>query len=188
MATTNAAPGTRFAPAPGVYTLDESHSSVSFSARHLMVSKVRGRIPVSGGSLVIAEQPAQSSVEATIDVARVESGDPKRDEHLRSGDFFDTQHYPTATFRSTRVEDHGEGEFTLHGELTVHGVTRPVTLEGEYLGTQASPWNDTRIGFSAETEVNRKDWGLEWNLALEAGGVVVGDKVKLTIDAEFVKA
>jgi polyisoprenoid-binding protein YceI len=188
MATTNAAPGTGVAPAPGVYTLDESHSSVSFSARHLMVSKVRGRFPVSDGRLVIDEQPAQSSVEASIDVARVESGDPKRDDHLRSGDFFDTQHYPTATFRSTRIEDHGEGEFTLHGELTVRGVTHPVTLEGEYLGTQASPWNDTRIGFSAETEVNRKDWGLEWNVALEAGGVVVGDKVKLTIDAEWVKA
>ena len=96
--------------------------------------------------------------------------------------------YPTVTFRSTKVDDHGDGEFTLEGELTVKDTTRPVTLKGEYLGSQASPWGDTRIGFTAETEINRKDWGLEWNVALETGGVLVGDKIKLTIDAEWVKA
>jgi polyisoprenoid-binding protein YceI len=92
------------------------------------------------------------------------------------------------TFRSTKVNDHGAGEFTLEGELTVKDTTRPVTLKGEYLGSQASPWGDTRVGFTAETEINRKDWGLEWNVALETGGVLVGDKIKLTIDAEWVKA
>jgi polyisoprenoid-binding protein YceI len=177
----------RNVPVPGSYALDQSHSHVSFSARHLMVTKVRGRFPVTAGHLVIGEDPQQSSVEATIDVAAVESGDPKRDDHLRSPDFFDAANYPTVSFRSTNVEDHGDGEFTLVGDLTVRNTTRPVTLHGEFLGSQASPWGDTRIGFTAETEVNRKDWGLEWNVALEAGGVLVGDKVKLTIDAEWVK-
>jgi polyisoprenoid-binding protein YceI len=185
--TTTPSQGVRNVPVPGSYALDQSHSHVSFSARHLMVTKVRGRIPVTAGRLVIGADPQQSSVEATIDVAAVESGDPKRDEHLRSADFFDTANYPTVSFRSTSVEDHGNGEFTLVGDLTVRDATRPVTLHGEFLGSQASPWGDTRVGFTAETEVNRKDWGLEWNVALEAGGVLVGDKVQLTIDAEWVK-
>ena len=180
-------PSVRHAPDAGSYALDPSHSSVSFSARHLMVTKVRGRLPVVAGRLEIAEDPQGSSVEATVDVTAVDSGDPKRDEHLRSPDFFDVDRYPTVTFRSTKVDDHHDGTFTLHGELTVRDVTRPVTLAGEYLGTQASPWGDVRTGFSAETEVNRKDWGLEWNVALEAGGLLVGDKVKLTIDAEWIK-
>jgi polyisoprenoid-binding protein YceI len=179
---------TQTAPAPGTYELDQSHSQVSFSARHLMVTKVRGRFPVTAGKLVIADDPQQSSVEASIDVSSVDSGDPKRDEHLRSPDFFHVERFPTVTFRSTKVEDHGDGEFTLEGDLTVKDTTRPVTLKGEYLGSQASPWGDTRIGFSAEVEVSRKEWGLEWNVALETGGVLVGDKVKLTIDAEWVRA
>jgi polyisoprenoid-binding protein YceI len=185
--TTTPSQSVRNAPIPGSYALDQSHSHVSFSARHLMVTKVRGRFPVTAGHLVIAEDPQKSSVEATIDVSAVESGDPKRDEHLRSADFFDAEHYPTVSFRSTKVENHENGEFTLTGDLTVRDVTRPVTLHGEFLGSQASPWGDTRIGFTAETEVNRKDWGLEWNVALEAGGVLVGEKAKLTIDAEWVK-
>jgi len=185
--TTTQNPAVRNAPAAGSYALDQVHSYVSFTARHLMVTKVRGRFPVTAGKLVIADDPAQSAVEATIDVTAVESGDPKRDEHLRSADFFESEKYPTATFRSTRVEDHGDGEFTLVGELTLRDRTHPVTLKGEYLGTQASPWGDTRVGFSAETEISRKDWGLEWNVALETGGVVVGDKIKLAIDAEWIK-
>jgi len=175
-----------YAPAPGTYALDLTHSYVSFTARHLMVTKVRGRFPVTAGQLVIGQDPATSTVEATIDIAAVESGDPKRDEHLRSSDFFDTENHQYATFRSTRLDDHHDGEFTLYGDLTIKGVTRPVELKGEYLGTQASPWGDTRVGFSAETEVSRKDWGLEWNVALETGGVVVGDKIKLVIDAEWI--
>ena len=185
MATTHPAQQT-YAPAAGEYALDTTHSYVSFSARHLMVTKVRGRFPVTEGRLVIGADPAASSVEATIDLAAVESGDPKRDEHLRSADFFDTEAHQYATFRSTHVDDHHDGEFTLYGDLTIKGVTRPVELKGEYLGTQASPWGDTRVGFSAETEVSRKDWGLNWNVALETGGVVVGDKIKLVIDAEWI--
>jgi len=175
-------------PTAGTYALDQSHSHVSFSARHLMVTKVRGRFPVTEGKLVIGEDATTSTVEAVIDVRAVDSGDPKRDEHLRSADFFDADNYPTVTFRSTKVVDKGDGDFTLEGDLTVRDQTRPVTLHGEFLGSQASPWGDTRIGFTAETEVSRKEWGLEWNVALETGGVLVGDKVKLTIDAEWVQA
>ena len=185
MTTTQTNTATR--PVAGTYELDPSHSVVSFSARHLMVSKVRGRLAVTGGTLTIADDAEQSSVEATIAAASVDSGDAKRDEHLRSPDFFDVDQYPTITFRSTRVEDGGDGEFTLHGDLTVRDVTKAVVLEGEYLGASQSPWGSSVIGFTAETEVNRKDWGLEWNVALEAGGVLVGDKIKLTIDAEAVK-
>jgi polyisoprenoid-binding protein YceI len=174
-------------PATGTYTLDPGHSGVSFTGRHLMVSKVRGRLAVEQGTIRIADDPEQSSVEATIAARSVESGDAKRDEHLRSPDFFDTDHYPTITFRSTRVEDHQNGEFTLHGDLTVRDVTKPITLQGEYLGVSQSPWNTTVIGFTAETEVNRKDWGLEWNMALDTGGVLVSDKIRLVIDAEAVK-
>jgi polyisoprenoid-binding protein YceI len=174
-------------PESGSYALDTSHSHVNFTARHLMVTKVRGTFPVAEGALVIGEDPEQSSVEATIDVRQLHSGDPKREEHLRSADFFDTENYPTAHFRSTKVEDLGDGEFKLHGELTIRDVTHPVTLNGQFLGSQVSPWGDTRIGFSAETEVNRRDWGLEWNMALEAGGVVVSEKAKLEIDAEWIK-
>ncbi len=115
----------RNAPVAGSYNLDQTHSYVSFSARHLMVTKVRGRFPVTEGKLVIGEDPTQSSVEATIDVSAVESGDPKRDEHLRSADFFDVENHRTVTFVSTKVDDHGDGEFTLEGDLTVRGVTSP---------------------------------------------------------------
>ena len=173
-------------PAPGTWTLDPAHTDVTFTARHLMVTKVRGRFPLAAGAVTIAEDPLESSVEATVDVARVDSGDSGRDEHLRSADFFDVEHHPTVSFRSTNVEDAGDGGYRLVGDLTIKGVTRPVTLDLEYLGTISSPWGDQRAGFSATTEVNRKDWGLEWNVALEAGGVVVGDKVRLHIDAEAV--
>ena len=119
-------------------------------------------------------------------MASVNSGDAARDEHLLSPDFFDVEHYPTITFRSTKVVAAGDGGYRLTGELTIKDVTRPVTLDLEYLGTVDSPFGDTRAGFSASTEINRKDWGLNWNMALEAGGVVVGEKVKLNIDAETI--
>lgn len=176
----------RLTPAPGTYTIDPSHSSVTFSARHLMVSKVRGRIGVTGGTITVGDEPVRSTVEATIDATSVESGDAKRDEHLRSADFFDAAQYPEITFRSTRVVDKGDGEFELEGNLTVRDVTRPVVLQGEFLGVEPSPWGDTRVGFSAETELNRHDFGLTWNVTLETGGVLVGDKVKLTIDVEAI--
>jgi polyisoprenoid-binding protein YceI len=179
-------PSVRELPAPGTWTLDPGHTDVSFTARHLMVTKVRGRFPLASGSITIAPNPLDSSVEATIDVDKVDSGDAGRNEHLRSADFFDSADHPTATFRSTKVEDAGDGTYRLVGDLTIKNVTRPVSLELEYLGTISSPWGDQRAGFSATTEVSRKDWGLEWNVVLEGGGVVVSDKVRLHIDAEAV--
>jgi polyisoprenoid-binding protein YceI len=173
-------------PPTGTWALDTTHTDVSFTARHLMVTKVRGRFPLQSGAVTIAENPLESSVVAVIDVAGVNSGETGRDDHLRNADFFEVEKYPTITFRSTKVEAAGDGEYKLTGDLTIKDVTRPVTLDLEYLGTVASPWGDQRAGFSASTEVNRKDWGLGWNVALEAGGVVVGEKVKINIEAEAI--
>jgi polyisoprenoid-binding protein YceI len=172
---------------PGTWAFDPSHSSVEFSARHLMVSKVRGRFGAVDGTITISENPFESSVRASVDASSIDSGDEKRDAHLRSADFFDVDQYPTLEFVSTGVEDRGDGQFALHGDLSVHGVTRPVTWDLEYDGTAQDPWGGTRAGFSATTEVNRKDWGLEWNVALETGGLLVGEKVRLTIEVEAVK-
>jgi polyisoprenoid-binding protein YceI len=173
-------------PEPGTYELDPSHTSVRFTARHLMVTRVHGELPVAGGTVTIAADPAQSAVEATVDVAGLHTGDAGRDEHLRSADFFDVEHHPTAAFRSTRVERTGGGH-RLHGDLTIRGVTRPVVLDLEYLGASPDPWGGTRIGFTATTQVHRRDWGLEWNVALDTGGVLVGDKVTLSVDAQAIK-
>jgi polyisoprenoid-binding protein YceI len=186
MATTETQTQTAVRPAPGTYIIDPGHSGVSFTGRHLMISKVRGKFAVTEGRIVIGEDPEQSSVEAVVSAASVSSGDARRDEHLRSADFFDVERYPTITFRSTKVEDLGDGEFALTGDLTVRDVTKPVTFKGEYLGSSKSPWNTTVAGFTAEATVNRKDWGLEWNMALETGGVLVSDKITLTLDVEAI--
>jgi polyisoprenoid-binding protein YceI len=173
-------------PTAGTWELDTTHTDVSFTARHLMVTKVRGRFPIQSGTVTIAENPLESSVVAVIDVAGVSSGDQGRDDHLRNSDFFEAEKYPTITFRSTKVEDAGGGEYKLSGDLTIKDVTKPVTLDLEFLGTITSPWGDQRAGFSATAEISRKEWGIEYNMALEAGGVVIGDKVKLNIEAEAV--
>ena len=173
-------------PAPGTWALDTTHTDASFTARHLMVTKVRGRFPLVDGTVTIAENPLESSVVATLDVAGVTSGEAGRDDHLRNADFFDVEKYPTITFRSTKVAAARGGDYRLTGDLTIKDVTKPVTLDLEYLGTIDSPFGDQRAGFSASTEISRKDWGLEWNMALEAGGVVVGDKVKINIEAEAI--
>jgi polyisoprenoid-binding protein YceI len=172
---------------PGTWAIDASHSSVEFVARHLMVTKVRGRFGIVEGTVTIADNPLESSVRASVDVASVSSGDDKRDEHLRSADFFDAETYPKIEFVSTKVEDRGDGTYLLVGDLTVHGVTRPVTWDLEYEGTAKDPWGGTRAGFSATVEVSRKDWGLEWNVALETGGFLVSDKVRLNLEVEAVK-
>jgi polyisoprenoid-binding protein YceI len=174
-------------PQPGTYALDPGHTSVEFVARHLMISKVRGKFTDVSGAVVIGETPEDSSVEATIAVASVNSGEPARDEHLRSADFFDAAAYPTISFRSTKVE-HGTGEhWKVTGDLTVRDVTRPVVLDVEFEGATTTPFGDNRIGFSASTEVNREDWGLTWNVAIETGGVVVGKKVRLEFAVEAIQ-
>jgi len=169
------------------WEIDPAHSSIQFGVRHLMISTVKGKFPKFTATAVADEkEPTRAVVEASIDTASIDTGEAKRDEHLRSPDFFDTEHHPTVSFRSTKVEDVGGGSYRLTGDLTIKDVTKPVTLDLEYLGTISSPWGDQRAGFSATTEVSRKEWGLEWNVALEAGGVVVGDKVRLSIDAEAI--
>ena len=171
-------------PEPGVYDIDASHTTVEFVARHLMIAKVRGRFPVVSGKIHIDPVPERSSVEVTIDAAGVSSGDDRRDEHLRSPDFFDVERFPTITFRSTGVEDADGGWWRVRGDLTIRDVTRPVVLDVEFEGAGQSPWGDVRAGFSASTEVDREDWGLTWNQALETGGVVVGRKVRIELGVE----
>lgn len=171
---------------PGAWAVDPSHSTIGFSARHLMISKVRGRFASFSGTVTIAEDPLASTVEASVDLASIDTGDAQRDEHLRSADFFDVDQFPTMTFTTTGLKGDGD-DFVLFGDLTIRGVTRAVELELSFDGVTQDPWGGTRAGFTAETEVNRKDWGLEWNLALEAGGVVVGEKVKIVLEIEAVK-
>lgn len=173
--------------APGTWNIDASHSSVSFVARHLVVSKVRGRFDTFAGAITVAADPLQSTVEATIEVASINTSDANRDGHLRSADFFDAERYPTISFTTTAVRAAGD-DFVLTGDLTIKGVTRPVDLELEFNGVEKDPWGGTRAGFSAETEINRKDWGLEWNVVLETGGALVGEKIKIQLDIEAVQA
>jgi polyisoprenoid-binding protein YceI len=172
---------------PGTWNVDPSHTVIGFTARHLMISKVRGRFTSFTGSVTIAEDPLQSTVEATVDLGSVTTGDEARDGHLKSGDFFDVENHPTMTFRSTGIKADGD-DFLLTGDLTVAGKTRSVDFELEFDGVTQDPWGGTRAGFSAETEISRKDWELTWNVALETGGVLVGDKVKIELDVELVKA
>jgi polyisoprenoid-binding protein YceI len=173
-------------PAAGTWQLDKSHSSVEFLVRHLMVSKVRGSFEDFDGTIVIGETPEQSSVEATISLASVNTGDAKRDEHLRSGEFFDVEKNPSMTFKSRAVRPDGD-TYKVDGDLTILGVTKPVTLDVEFNGLGQDPWGGTRAGFSATAEISRKDFGLEWNVALESGVVLVGDKVKIELEIQAVQ-
>ena len=172
---------------PGTWNVDPSHTVVGFTARHLMISKVRGRFTTFTGSVTIAEDPLQSTVEANVDLSSVTTGDDQRDAHLKSADFFDIENHPHMTFRSTSLKADGE-DFVMTGDLTVAGTTRTVDFELEFDGVEKDPWGGTRAGFTASTEISRKDWEMTWNVALETGGVLVGDKVKIELDVELVKA
>jgi polyisoprenoid-binding protein YceI len=171
-------------PAAGTYVIDASHSEVGFAARHLMVSKVRGRFSDVQGTIVIAEDPLASSVEVTIGMASVDTRDAQRDAHLRSPDFFDVERYPTMTYRSTKVIAAGRGRWQVDGHLTLNGVTHNVALDVSFEGAVTDPWGGVRAGFSARAEIDREEFGLSWNQVLEAGGVVVGRKVSIEIEAE----
>jgi polyisoprenoid-binding protein YceI len=173
-------------PVAGTYTIDPTHTSVEFIGRHLMITKVRGRLPDVSGTITIDDEPTRSHVEVEIQVATLDTGDAQRDDSLRSVDFFDVEHYPTITFRSTQVEPGTSETWMVTGDLTVRGVTRPVTLEVDFDGANASPFGDERIAFSAATDVNREDWGLTWNVALETGGVLVGKKVRIELNVQAV--
>ena len=174
-------------PEPGTYTLDKGHTTIEFVGRHLMITKVRGRFTDFSGRIVVGEAPDDSSVEVTINAASVDSSDEKRDGHLRSPDFLDVENYPTITFRSTKVEISGDGTAKVTGDLTVKDVTRPVTLDVEFDGAQTDPWGGQRLGFSAHTDIDREDWGLTWNVALETGGVLVSRKIRLELNVQAVK-
>jgi polyisoprenoid-binding protein YceI len=171
----------------GTWTVDPSHSTVGFVARHLMVTKVRGRFTGVTGTVHVADDPLQSSVEAKVDMTTISTGDEGRDGHLRSADFFDVEHHPEMTFVSTGVTHRG-GDFQLRGDLTIKGVTRPVTFDLEVDGVGTDPWGNTKAGFTASTEINRRDWGLEWNVALDTGGVLVGEKVKIELEIQLAKS
>jgi polyisoprenoid-binding protein YceI len=169
----------------GTWTIDQSHSDVSFTVRHLMVSKVRGRFTSFAGAIEIADDLLDSSVVVTVDMASVDTNDADRDVHLRASDFFAVEDFPTMTFRSTSVRREGD-DFFVDGELMLRGVTRPVALAVEFNGATADPWGNTRAGFSAETEISRRDFGMEWNAPLAGGGVVVGEKVKVSLEVEAI--
>lgn len=174
-------------PEPGTYAVDTGHTTVEFVGRHLMITKVRGRFTDFAGEIVIGEAPADSSVEVTIRAASVDSSDEKRDGHLRSPDFLNVEQYPTITFRSTSVDLGRDGSAKVTGDLTLRDVTRPVVLDVEFDGAQADPWGGQRLGFSAHADIDREDWGLTWNVALETGGVLVGKKIRLEFNVEAVR-
>jgi len=188
MTTSFDAPTTAIDDISGDYTLDVSHSRLGFVARHAMVTKVRGQFGAFTGTAHIDEAtPASSKVDLSIEIASVETGSPDRDGHLKSGDFFDAETYPTMTFTSTDVSRDGS-EWTITGDLTIKDVTKSVTIPFEQTGSAQDPFGNVRVGFEGETTINRKDWGLTWNAALETGGVLVGEKVEIEIEAEAVKA
>jgi polyisoprenoid-binding protein YceI len=174
-------------PAAGTYLLDAAHKRVGFVARHLMVSKVRGEFAEATATVTIADDPLQSSVTATIQAASVSTNQPDRDNHLRSGDFFEAEKHPTIEYRSTGIKSHRGNEFVLTGELTVKDVTRPVDLVVEFEGAGRSPYGTDVFGFSATAELDREDFGLTWNVALETGGVMVGKKIKIEIEGEAIR-
>ena len=171
----------------GTWKIDPVHSEVSFSVRHLMVSKVRGRFGDFSGTIVIADDALQSRAEAVVVLASIDTGNAGRDEHVRSADFFDVDKYPELTYRSTAVRADGD-DFIVDGELSLHGVTKQVPLHVEVTGFQAiTPFGDTRVGFSATAEINRDDFGITFNTALEGGGVGLGRKIQIALEIQAVR-
>jgi polyisoprenoid-binding protein YceI len=173
-------------PEPGTWVADPAHTSFEFVARHL-TAKVRGRFWTGSAKAVVAEVPEESTVEVEIDVASVDTHEPRRDGHLKSPDFFDVEKFPKLYFRSTELRYDGEGVWKLTGDLTIKDVTRPVTFDLEFLGSTPDPWGGVRAGFSAFAEVNREDWGLTWNAPLETGGWLLAKKVRLEVEVEAIK-
>ena len=170
-------------PRTGVWTIDPAHTVVGFAARHLVAAKVRGSFKTFSGKIDIAASAEDSSVEVSIDAASIDTGVADRDAHLRSPDFLDTENFPTLEFRSTAVRSTGSS-YEVDGELTIRGVARPVTLQMAYLGVMSDPWGNEKAMFSASTEIEREEWGLTWNQALEAGGWLVGKTVSIELEIQ----
>jgi len=172
----------------GAYDIDPSHSRLGFAAKHAMVVNVRGDFKVYSGEVYLDEEnPANSRINLTIDTSSVDTGNKDRDTHLRSADFFNVEAYPSIVFTSTKVEKADDDVYTLIGDLTINGKTNPVSVDFELTGTADDPWGNFRAGFEGKTTVNRRDWGLDFNVALDKGGVLVGEKVKLEFDISAVK-
>lgn len=171
------------------WKIDPAHTVAEFKVKHMMIANVKGTIKGITGDLTEHTTDASLSfIEATLDVSTLNTGEPQRDAHLKSPDFLELEKYPTITFKSTQVERKGENEYAVTGDLTIHGVTRPVTLSVEGpTPPQKDPWGNVRIGLEATTKIDRKDFGLTWNTALETGGILVGDTVHIAIEAEFIK-
>jgi polyisoprenoid-binding protein YceI len=192
LTSTPANPAVRFVegeevPAAGAYAIDQSHSHVGFAVRHLMVSKVRGRFSDFAGTVEIAENPLDSKVSVTIQTASADTRDENRDAHLRSEDFFDSENWPTMTYRSRSVRPTGKGRYIVDGDLTIKDVTAAVPLEVTFEGGGGDPWGGVRIGFSATAELDREAFEINWNSPLDGGGFVLGKKVSIEIEAEAIK-
>ena len=172
---------------PGVWNIDPSHSAVTFVARHLVITKVRGTFGEVTGSLTIADDKIVSTVEATIGMASITTGDEGRDAHLKGADFFDVDTYPTMTFASTGLRGDG-AEYVLTGDLTIKGVSKSVELDLEFEGVSPDPWGGTRVGFSVTGEINRRDFGLDFDVKIDAGGALVSEKIKIELEIQAVKA
>jgi polyisoprenoid-binding protein YceI len=170
-------------PQTGIWTIDPSHTVVGFTARHLVAAKVRGTFKTFSGKVEIADSPENSSVTVSIDAASIDTGVADRDAHLRSPDFLDIEKFPTLEFASNNVRRTGSG-YEVEGELSIRGVSRPVTLQMDYLGVVADPWGNEKAMFSASTEIEREEWGLTWNQALEAGGWLVGKTVAIELEVQ----
>jgi polyisoprenoid-binding protein YceI len=173
-------------PPPGTWIIDPSHSEVEFTVRHLMISKVRGLFRRFDGTIVIAERPEDSRVEVSIEAASIDTRDATRDEHLRSADFLDVEHYPEIKFTSTSLRPGDIGHWDMTGDLTVRDVTRQVLLDVEFSGATVDPWGNLRSGFEASTRIDRDQFGITWNQALEAGGFLVGKEILVEIDVEAI--
>ena len=166
---------------PGTYAVDPTHTEIGFTARHMMVAKVRGTFPEYTADVVVGQTLADSSVNVEVQLNSVDTRNEDRDNHLRTSDFFDIENHPTMTFRSTEIT-----EDSMTGDLTIKGITRPVTFDLEFVGVSPDPWGGTRAGFEANADVHRKDWDLTWNVAVEGGGVLVSEKIKLHLDVELI--
>lgn len=174
-------------PVPGTWRFDVGHSRVGFEGRHLMVAKVRGVFTQFSGMIEIAEVPEQSSAELTITAASLESGFRDRDDHLRSTDFLDVARFPMITFRGTSLRHRSGALWEATGDLTIRDVTRPVALAIEFAGGVTDPWGNEKIAVSATAEIDRTEWGLTWNMALEGGGIIAGKTIKLEVDVEAIR-
>lgn len=184
MTATNAAPGT-----VTTWNIDPTHSATEFKVKHMMISNVKGKFTGISGVLELDETDyTHSVVEVSIPIASLTTGDDQRDSHLKSPDFFDTEKFPAMTFKSTNIDSTGGGDYEVTGDLAIHGVTKSVVLKVEDMSQPSKdPWGNQRVGLSGSTKINRKDFGLTWNSALETGGVLVGEEVSITLDIEFIR-